>query len=338
MSSSLASTGGSAKLQTAGTILYNPSNVKLMGSMGPEWGHFTVEEADLLKNNGANCLAEIIYPAWWQSNETNPYSGEAYQAKHLQMRQWLKDRSIKYCMSLTGTWDWAPTEGWDNAKMEVVLNVSGLQDKWIADVGAIIQALQPDIVTPMGEPPYYIADTVYNGTITQDQYVQTYRQFCIRAINAWRAIKPDLIGMVYSVPWWYLQVLAANPIPLPNIIYPMELWYSYDGTYPSEAWSQAYWKGSANAKSLLLDKLGGLGIDEAISAGLTVIWEEVGANLAAPNALAFMQDIYDYSKSMNVGVLQGEFRGNPPYDAGILNSNWLTLNQMGLVWARNMQG
>jgi hypothetical protein len=329
-------------IQASGTILYPSPDAKLMGAVSPEWGRFSSENADLLKSVGANTMREFIVPSWWQNDISHPIDPNIkYQAKHLQIKQWLKERNIKYYMGTWGTWVWNPPEGWNNAKAKVILNIDGLQDKWIKDVGDIIQTLQPDIVDVMGEPPDDIANTVYAGTMTQEEFYATYRQFVVRAIEAWRTIKPDLACVVYSMPFWYLQPMTATPIPKPNIIYPVDFYYSYEGNYPPdyEAWAQKYWNGDlAGGKAGLLSYFLSHGVDGAAAAGLEVIFAETGANLGNPNALIFMQDLYDYAKSKGIGVLHECFRAYPSYGTGILNSDWTTLNQMGEVWTRNIRG
>jgi len=312
-----------------------------MGVVSPEWGRFSSESADLIKSVGANTVREFIVPEWWQNDISHWIDPTIkYQAKHLQIKQWLKERNIKYYMGTWGTWVWDPPEGWSNAKAKVILNIDGLQDQWINDIGQIIQVLQPDIIDVMGEPPE-LSDTQYAGTMTDAQYFDAYRQFVIRAIRNWRTIKPDLACVVYSIPWWYLQPMVSNPIPEPNVIYPVDFYYSYEGSYPPsyETWAIAYWEGRlTEAKSLLYNQFANTGIQEAIDAGLVVIFAEVGSHLANPNALVFMQDVYDFAKTHNMGILHECFRAYPTYGTGILNSDWTTLNQMGEVWNQNIRG
>lgn len=84
------------------------------------------------------------------------------------------------------------------------------------------------------------------------------------------------------------------------------------------------------------------GLQEMLDKGLTVVFGESGSHILNPNALTFMQDLFDFCKEKNIGFIQECFRAWDPntgnYGTGILNTDWSTLNTLGQVWARNMVG
>ena len=344
-------------IQASGTIVYPSPNVRLMGVDCPEWINFDEAQADILKNNNANAIRWHIYANWWTQNIpawTDPDNPEMkFQAKHERIAEWLRQRGIKFIIGATG-FQWDPPEGWVQMKADVIMNADGKGDKWIADYGDVIVKLQPYGINVMNEPAWVIG-TSYEGTVTQDQFFEAYRQFVIRAMNAWRLIKPDLVGVVSGCPFWDLKPLAANPIPLPNIVYGYHRHYCYEGVLPTE-WEPpvadvAYWNGQfAEGKILLYDELlNECGFQVVLDAGLDLCIIEIGAGKQANNSEVWMQDVYDFCKARNIGVLQHQFRPYPRYSAGILqegsleqpNGIWwkpVTLNSMGELWSRNMQG
>ena len=182
----------------------------------------------------------------------------------------------------------------------------------------------------MNEPPDYAIGTSFASQYTNAQFFQAYEQFVTRAIDTWRAIEPNLVISVAPMPFWDFHDIAANPIPRANIIYDYHFTYSHDDIYPpSYATDQlAYWNGNlAQGKSLLyIDFLSTSGIQLMLNEGLTVVFGETGTNLANPNAQAFMQDVYNFGDTYNIGMIQDMYRG---YDAtnfplGILNSDYHT--------------
>lgn len=333
----LASSSNSIKIASTGTITYPVPKSRLVGVVSPAWPHFTVQEADLLVNAGANVLREVIAANWW--NDTN------FQMAHIQMAQWLTQRGIKYYVGTWGTFDWNPSEGWNQAKADVIMNASGKGDLYISKYSSIIQALQPAMIDVIGEPPE-VSGTTYNNTLNDAQWFEAYRQFVTRAIGAWRQIKPDLTCVVYSIPFWDLSTIIAKPINLPNIILPVDYYYSYDGTYPPtyEHAQLDYWNGNLqNAKTeLYYQFLTNIGIQKALDAGFTVIFAEIGTHNNNPNALVFMQDVYDFAKTYKIGILHECYRAWDPslgyYGTGIFQPDWITLNPLGQVWYRNMKG
>jgi hypothetical protein len=70
---------------------------------------------------------------------------------------------------------------------------------------------------------------------------------------------------------------------------------------------------------------------------LTVNFGECGTCDTNPNALVFMQDLFDFAKTYNMGVVQEIFRiYGPDFPTGMLNSDGATLNALGQLWATNM--
>jgi hypothetical protein len=344
----------SKSIQASGTMLYPSHNLRLMGVDSPEWINFDEEQADILKNNNANAIRLHIYsnywindiPAWTEPD--NPLM--KFQAKHGRIAEWLRQRGIRLIISGDG-FEWNPPEGWVQMKADVIMNADGKGDRWIADYGDVIAKLQPYGIGVMNEPEA-VDGTTYAGTMTQEQFFEAYRQFVIRAVNAWRAIKPDLVAVVSGCPFWDLKSLAANPIPLPNVIYGYHQHYCIDNTSPeSYSGGVEYWNGQlAEGKAILYDYLlNTIGFQACLNAGMELCMIEVGAGNEANNAEVWIQDIYDFCKARNIGVLQHQFRPYPREFGGLLQEGTLeqpsgiwwkpvTLNSMGELWSRNMQG
>jgi len=166
---------------------------------------------------------------------------------------------------------------------------------------------------------------------------------------------PAVDILVEIVLKYTVSPLAANPIPLPNIRYGYHRHYAYTdvlGTGYQEPADIAYWNATTpealeTAKNLLYEELLiARGIQACLNAGLPVDMIEVGAGNQANNAEQWMQDVYDFCKARNIGVLHHTFRPYPKYPQGLLhqgspeiNGIWgkpITLNSMGQLWSRNM--
>lgn len=330
--------------------------VRLMGVDSLEWINFTEELADLLKSWGANATRWGIHTCTWKDNPV-AWTGTKgrVQEEFKVIFQWLKDRGIRPIVIAMGNCQ-EDVVGYPQMKADVIMNHEGRGDEWITDYGDVIAKLQPWGITVMGEP-HWVQDTNYKDTMTQEQFFEAYRQFVIRALNAWRQIKPDLVGIVTSCPFWDLKPMAANPIPLPNIIYKFGVHYCYEDVLPIPEWitpaTLAYWNATTPqeleaAKALQYEEfLQERGVQAMLDAGLRVDFQETGAGNKANNAEVWMQDVYDFCKARNMGVLHHNFRPYPRYPQGILQEGteeapsgiWrlpLTLNSMGELWRRNM--
>jgi hypothetical protein len=305
------------------------------------WGEINSTHFDLLGNCSANTWREAFFYDWWHDNST--YWADpsvTFRSKMYDMLNWSHQRGIMFYISpdaLNYT-EWAEGSP-DQGKADVIMNASGKGDLWISCYGEVIRELQPDIIDVMNEPPL-VDWTSYNKTVTRQQFFEEYENFVVRAINAWKTIKPDMIFDVESCPWWDLSPLVANPLNISNVIYSYHYYYSYDGTPPPD-WdsaSKAYWAGNLTEAKQLLDQhlLNETGIGAALDKGMHIDMTETGACLAAPNALAFMQDMYDFCKTHDIGVLYFSLNPYPKAPTGLLNADWKTLNAMGELWSANM--
>jgi hypothetical protein len=336
-----------------------------MGVDCPEWINFDEEQADLLKNAGANAIRFFFWSNEWIADPpawTEPDNPEMhFQAKHIRIAVWLKQRGINLIIGAIGFEEGTPPEGWSQMKADVIMNADGKGDQWIAGFGDIIAKLQPYGINVMNEPQE-VTGTTYAGSMTQAQFFEAYRQFVTKAVNAWRTIKPNLVAVVSGCPFWDLKPLAAKPIPLPNVVYGFHYHYCHEGVLSSgynEPADIAYWNATTpeqleTAKAILYDQwlnplTWGPGLQNVIDAGLDLCFIEVGAGNQANNAEVWMQDVYDFCKARNIGVLQHQFRPYPRYPSGLLQEGTLeqpggiwwkpvTLNSMGELWSRNMQG
>jgi hypothetical protein len=323
-----------------------------MGLGDTEWQHFTPELAALIKSSGGQVLRYQMYSNWWVNNiQSWMYPGTYYRAKMMQIRQLFSDYGIKFWLDAVGYYP-NPSEGWENMHARAIFNTNGAGDTWIATWSQIISALQPEIVGIMNEPGRISDASEYPG-VTQAQYYTAYRQFVIRAINAYKAIKPDLIIAACSLPFYDFTAVVANPIPGVDF-YEFHDYYALDNKYPPayELGQRAYWDGNlAQAKTLQYERwlYSDVHLQAMFNAGLPVVMSESGANNLNPNYLIFMQDWYDFAKTYNVGILQCQFRAWDPlkgyYESGILETDnpgsakdtWTRLNALGQLWARNMQ-
>jgi hypothetical protein len=334
----------------SGTCRAATSDSRVMGFNSFEWQHMTLQLVTLAKNSGTNTVRHQMSYKDWTNDIIGWINGEKYQAKNLQIRQWFRDNSITYWLDCMSTQS-SPPEGYGNMQARVIFNTNGAGDAWISNWSQIIRALQPDIVGILNEPGLISGASEYPG-VTQAQYYTAYRQFVIRAINAYKAIKPDLIITACSLPFYDFTAVATSPIPGVDF-YEFHDYYSFDNSYPPsyEQGQRDYWNGNlALAKTEQYNRwlYSDIHLQAMFNAGLPVIISEAGTNNLNPNYLVFMQDFYDFAKTYNLGILQHEFRAWDPilgyYEAGILNSDepgnkyasWSTLNDLGRLWANNM--
>jgi hypothetical protein len=321
-----------------------PNSFKYMGAMNPDWCQFIASDVASMKNSGANTLKAFLYLDYWNSNGLSHVDGKTtYQAGYIQMAQWVHTNGMKFWMECFSS-NWNPPEGWYQMKANVILNYNGMGDQWINGFGQIIQTLHPDVVDVMNEPPYFAIGTTYASQYTNAQFFQAYEQFVLRAIDAWRAIDPNLVISVAPMPFWDFSSMAANPISRSNIIYDYHFSYCGDNIAPAPSAPDqyAYWTGQlSTAKSTLYtDFLSWSGIQLMLNKGLSIEFGETGTNLANPNAQQFMQDVYDFGDTYNIGIIQDTYRPYNPISTagmGILNSDYHTLNWMGQLWATNMK-
>jgi len=247
----------------------------------------------------------------------------------------LHSKGMLLELGIMGRNAWEQMYDWQ-WKRDLINNVGGLADEWIVDCGNIVREAQPDIITVFNEP----FGDLSNGESASSTFLQKYRDFIVRAIRAWRQIKPDLIGVVQGVPFWELQTILNPPFAEPNLLYALHYYYSYEGTYPP-SWEKAnlaYWNGDLiNAKVLLeQDWLNNMGLQAAINAGVPVFFEEVGSNTRVPNCTVFLRDAIDLIRKYNmVGFTYLCNDTSRPYPS-LFNSDG-SLNSLGQVWVDAMK-
>lgn len=273
-------------------------------------------------------------PSYWK----NP--AVTFRSRMQEMTQWASKRGIKIII-MTGGWDsWSPEPSWEQFQADIIMNKDNMGDRWINGWGEVIASLQPYAIDVMNEP-MWIYGTTYQNTITQEQFFEAYRQFCMKTIDTWRTIKSDLVCIVNGCPFWDLKPIAANPIPRPNLIYAVHYYYACEGTISDTdtAANKAYYEGRLSEARILLENF--LLYDEGIKAlkdaDLQVLMEETGTCIEAPNWNVFMQDMYDFCAAYNIGVVHHALVPYPKCPPGILNEDWITLNDLGQLWYLNMQ-
>ena len=162
-----------------------------MGAMDPDWERFSASDAALMAASGANTLKSFVYANWWSSNiVSNLDWTTTYQAKYAQIEQWVHADGMKFWIQCMG-FDGSPSEGWSQMLSEVITNYNGMGDQWINGFGQMIQALKPDVIGVMNEPPQYAIGTTFASQYTNAQFFQAYEQFVTRAINTWRLLDPN---------------------------------------------------------------------------------------------------------------------------------------------------
>jgi hypothetical protein len=338
ISPSLGNIANSTTIQSTGAVSYiSPPVVKLMGVDKQAW--FWDDQIEWIPmENLVDMVADAGGNVWRQHMISALYPDS--MTLFVNLKNILDQRGVKLLIATMGVDSWEFGFNWQE-QADIIMNANGKGDKWINDWGQIIAVLQPYAIDVMNEPRG-IGGTSYEATMTKAQFFEAYRQFCIRAIRAWRAIKPDLVIVVANCPFyetWTDTGFDVNPINEPNIIYSIHHYYAYDNTYPPSYLPEqrAYWDGNlVQAKTLLAQR-----IDYDTLAmrnkGFTIIYEEIGTNIANPNAAVYMQDFYDLCRERNIGVIHHCLAAYPRSPAGILNDDWTTLNSIGEVWARNMK-
>jgi len=224
-------------------------------------------------------------------------------------------------------------------KAQVILNENGAGDDWIQKFTQVIADLQPQAIEIMNEPPD--ADLSGNPNLT----FEAWRNFCIKAINAYRAEKPDVIIFVDGCPFWDLNAWAEAPLPFNNIYYAFHHHYGATGltqpppeTWPEFKWINAYFTGNLTQARIFLEDyiLNNEGVRALSEKGLPMVFIESGTSMEQPNWDAWLRDMYSIMAKYNAGFLLFSLAANPPDTNGILEDNWKTLNPMGLIWKENM--
>lgn len=311
-----------------------------MGVEVDEWQHTTEQLIRLLADTGATTFKHHVFWDWWYDNVTGWITGERYQTKLLQIRQWCIKYGLKFIIQIQAN-QYDPPEGWDTFKKNAILNVNGAGDTWISKVNGMVAALRPDVVGVMNEPS--------DMGLTMSQYLT----FINRAMNTWKATEPNTKFIVDAMPFWDFTGLAANPIIRPDVFSQVHYHYAYEHTYPQpyEQEQIAYWNGNlAQARILLFQALlSGENLQAMFNVGMPVIMGEIGGHILNANIMTYLQDMYDFAKQYNMGFIQHAFRAWDPvlnyYQSGMLDTDdlgnntasWTRFNDtLGLVFQRNM--
>jgi len=265
----------------------------IYGVDGAEWGATNQQTINYLSTHNVKAMRMAMYINEWNSDLVHWQTGDHIQQKYAQISAWCHAKGMKLIISAFGT-EWDPPEGWEPMKQAAIDNVNGAGDTWINTYADIIRVINPDAICVMNEPP---SDCPYAH----------YKDFCIKAITAWRAISPNITIVAHSIPFWDFRAVTSDPLPFNNIKYALHYYYDYDNTDP-RTWSYVdqpqidYWDGNlAEAKVGLFDYLDRLiGVQGAIDAGLQIWVQEAGTNYLNPNYLQFYKDFIDYTVARNL--------------------------------------
>lgn len=316
------------------------------------WIELNSQLFDMIKSSGANAFYALEFLDDWSQNKASWRDPSVhFQAQMAQTRQWCRERGITFILGCEGT-HWDPSEGWNQMRANAIFNTNGAGDYWLNTYASMVSTLQPDVVHVMDEPDYL--GTPYSET----QFFNAYKQFCLQAIQRFRSIIPNLPIIVDGCPFYNMHAIAASPIQATNLFYKYDYYYSCDGIMPdltAAPWrtdEYAYWTATnqaqlANARTLLYNQwLNTCGLQDCINNGLKIVFIGVGTCTTNPNALVFLQDMYNFCKQRNIGMVQLQLMPYPTYSDGMIDgSNWQAgqdyptqLNAVGQFWANNMYG
>lgn len=284
---------------------------------------------DKLADFGANAIRIHLYA---QSYLTSDVNGDYYARAVREACAKGKQLGVKVILS---------SHCYDSTDFSVLGNTiatPALQDQWINAFSQIIRDCNPDGIEIMNEPPDASLSGVAGCTFAN------YRSFTIKAIEAYKAINPNLLFFVGGLPFWKPGVWAANPLPYDNVSYAVH--YHYDGNYariPSD-WADYvpiyyYATGDLVAAKAALENfiLNVEGVQSLVNLGLSVTFTECGAVLTAPNAVQEILDLQNLALSIDAGFLQSFFHASNVDAMGMLNSDWTTLNPLGQAWLEGIK-
>jgi hypothetical protein len=331
--SSVASTPSFTNITTTGTIIpLTMDSTQLNGVGHPAWAYDRSSNpvniqalVNLAATSGANCWREAMYV---DSSVSGYYSN---------LKSYCDQSGLKFIIQTLSASVGAMTY---KEEQNIIQNISGAQTTWINNWANTINQLHPYAIMVMNEPANN--GSYKTASLTDFNY---YRQFCINAITAWRAIQPDLIIIVQNDPFndFFDSTnygFAATPLPFSGIIYSCHIYYAYDGTYPPSYLpeQQAYWNAKSatdlsQAKQALSAFIAAEMCQTLVSKGQRVMFDEWGANVNSPNALNFTRDFINICRAQSYGQIYYDIVPASYESTGILNEDYLSLNSMGNVWA-----
>lgn len=210
-----------------GDLRYTPSGY---GSF------FSKHQIDLVANAGANHIRLQINKEPWDSGDTTNIYGIPYRDYIKQLVQEMHDVGIYVRMELAqyGCSVSNPDHVCSaNAKIQMVRDthpVVSSQD-WIDWGTEVLQYIpEIDMITNIDEPSSKTAQLEENAPYFSDDW----REFCIRCIEAWRAVRPNVAICVMGAPFYYLDqfflgggtledggiyINRKGPLPYENIYY-----------------------------------------------------------------------------------------------------------------------
>ena len=334
ISPSFGSLNASVSMNLTGSIFSTGSSL-LLGAGHPAWAYDhngNPVNIQLLVNlaaaSGANSWREAMYV------------GSSISGYYANLKSYCDQAGLKFVIQTLSASVGAMTYQQEN---NIIQNIDGAQAPWINGWGSKISQLHPYAIMVMNEP-------TNNGAFSTASTAQFayYRQFCINAISAWRAIDPNIVIIVQNDPFndafdSTSFGFAVNPLPFSNILYGRHVYYSYDNTYPAsyQPEQRAYWTAKtpqdlANAKQLLTNVL--ISESSALTIeGQQVIWDEWGANVNAPNSAVFTKDFISITRSLNIGNIYYDFVPSSYEPVGLLNDDYQTLNTVGQAWASSLK-
>lgn len=286
-------------------------------------------------------LVNLVYNSRGNTWRTASYQNSSMTGYYTNLKNYCANKLNLVIQTLS------PNDGTSagiQAEANIIKNVGTAQTDWINNWSSIINALNPYAIMVMNEPSV-------NGAYrmaTQSEFTQ-YRNFCMNCINAWRAIKPNIVIIVHQFAWNAVYGegnntydFVANPLPYSNILYTAHYYYAYNNIVPPPYQPEglAYWNNKqvltpaqrANAKQLLTNYITNAS-SKILAKGQKFIFDEWGSCLAAPNSGAFAEDFVSIANSLNIGSIIYDIVPASYESVGILNEDYKTFNAVGLSWA-----
>ena len=266
-----------------------------------------------------------------------------YKDLLMRLQGLLHERGIKHAVMPAAYYYWADASDYAMGawKSNVINNVNGEQDKWIAACSDYISQIQPDV--------WYVANEFVLHQ--EDIDIQTYRAFLARCIRAYHKIKPDLICVVMGFPFTDLKpLLNAGGINEPNTVYDLHYYYNLRGGVPAsyDNVGNAYYNATTpqqldDAKQLFYSYLdNNAGVSLAKSLGKDLWFSEIGTVRLNPNYYQFMVDAFDYMQSRKIGFApfmsasEGDSANLPSYPTQVFNFDFTELNEIGILASKYM--
>jgi hypothetical protein len=235
-----------ATISTSGSIVSaqgqsqpNPSSDRLTGALvvttsadywGGYAGWFTEDRLNMYDQSDANIIKLMISGWAWKNNVWIPEQQTNYRNRINQLTKWFNDHGIKVILEVyVFSEDHANWEAnWQN-KADFIMGTSSryFSHQEYYQMLRELAVIDAYAIGIFNEPPGY--DKV---SYSQQELWDNYYPLILNGIDEIRAINPNMVIHVESIPFWDLTPMINNPIPRSNIVYE---WHHYlmDNSVPA---------------------------------------------------------------------------------------------------------